>query len=406
MPALPIIIYAIIASQNLTHSTIEIALLFQCALLPFFALIAVFTLQSFLANRQNKKITKTLNWRGFWSSLSDAKYEIPLPIFIYSFVYLGIFTILETSLFTAIYSCVVVFFIKKDLKLHQQFVPILIASLKLSGAVFMVMAGSLAFKEIFVQAMIPEKIFTFISGYVQNKYLFLITINLFLLIVGSFLDIFSAILIVLPILLPIVENYQINPYHFAIIFLINLEIGYLTPPMGMNLFIASYRFKQPVSTLYRASLPFLFWMIIVLIIFTYIPILSTFSLPKNQQTSDVSIQNLSDNIPPGIIKSIELLEAGSNHVTITFIASGNDDYTGNADSYIIGYSENKIVNLEDFEFEAQKYPHDQKPKSAGETETITITNLKAKTTYYIAIVVVDGAQNKSALSISRPIKTL
>ena len=121
---------------------------------------------------------------------------------------------------------------------------------------------------------IPSKIFAFISTYIDSKYTFLLLLNIFLLIVGSILDIFSALVLVVPLILPIAAGYEVNPIHLGIIFLTNLQIGYCTPPVGLNLFLASYRFKRPIFALYRASLPFLGLLLITLVLITYIPWLS------------------------------------------------------------------------------------------------------------------------------------
>ena len=121
---------------------------------------------------------------------------------------------------------------------------------------------------------IPSKVFTFISTYIDSKYTFLLLLNVFLLIVGAMLDIFSALVLVVPLILPIAAGYDVNPIHLGIIFLTNLQIGYCTPPVGLNLFLASYRFKRPIFELYRASLPFLGLLLITLVLITYLPWLS------------------------------------------------------------------------------------------------------------------------------------
>ena len=127
-----------------------------------------------------------------------------------------------------------------------------------------------------VDEEIPMKILEFMKTQIDSQVVFLIYLNIFLLIVGALMDIFSAIVIVVPLIVPIANAFGVHPIHLAIIFLTNLEIGYITPPVGINLFISSFRFKKPVTTLYRASLPYLVLLLIALIIITYVPALSLF----------------------------------------------------------------------------------------------------------------------------------
>jgi TRAP-type C4-dicarboxylate transport system permease large subunit len=127
-----------------------------------------------------------------------------------------------------------------------------------------------------VDEEIPMKILEAMRTLITNKYLFLFVLNIFLLIVGCLMDIFSAIIVVVPLILPIAEQFGVNPLHLAIVFLTNLEIGYITPPVGINLFISSFRFNKPVIELYKISIPYLFLMLMALIVITYIPWLTLF----------------------------------------------------------------------------------------------------------------------------------
>ena len=306
-PALPIIIYAIIANQNSLNANIDIETLFFAALAPSFLLIGLFTLYSIYTekklqkfnlpaqkNKPNKATSKdkTPNDKppNLLFAFAQAGWEIPLPIIVYGGIYLGFISVLEASILTAIYSFVVIFFIRKDLKIKKDFVNVTIASLKLSGGIFVIMVSAFILTNYIVNERIPEKIFGFMSLFVENKYLFLLLINVFLLVTGCLLDIFSAILIVLPLIIPLVEAFGINPYHFAIIFLVNLEIGYLTPPVGLNLFIASFRFKKNIGYLYRSIIPFLIIMIATLLILTFVPKISTFTLSDSENPSAGSSQ--------------------------------------------------------------------------------------------------------------------
>ena len=148
-------------------------------------------------------------------------------------------------------------------------------SMILFGGILVILAASMASTNYLVDQEVPAKLFEFINRYIDSKYTFLLLLNVFLLAVGAMLDIFSALVLVVPLILPIAEAYHIDPIHLGIIFLTNLQIGYCTPPVGLNLFLASYRFDKPIVELYRATLPFLGLLLITLAIITYVPWLST-----------------------------------------------------------------------------------------------------------------------------------
>jgi len=142
------------------------------------------------------------------------------------------------------------------------------------GGILLILGVSLAFTNFLVDAEVPMQLFELIQDVVTNKYVFLILLNIILLLLGAILDIFAALVIMVPLILPAAIQYRIHPAHLGIILLANMQIGYLTPPVGMNLFIASYRFKKPIIELYRASLPFMLVLLVALILITYWPTLS------------------------------------------------------------------------------------------------------------------------------------
>ena len=144
----------------------------------------------------------------------------------------------------------------------------------LVGGIMIIIGVSLASTNYMIDAEIPTRLFATIQQYVDDKLTFLILLNLFLLALGMMLDIFSAIVIIVPIVLPIAVGYGIHPVHLGIIFLANMQLGYFTPPVGMNLFVASYRFNKPVMTLYRATIPFFLILLVAVLIITYWPALS------------------------------------------------------------------------------------------------------------------------------------
>jgi len=185
-------------------------------------------------------------------------------------------TIVEASALTAFYVIIVQFFIKKDLSVKKDMMKIFADSTRLIGGILIILAASMGFTAYLIDAQIPQIALEFIQANISSKFTFLLLLNIFLLITGSVLDIFSAIIIVVPLIVPISQVYGINPLHLGIIFLANLEIGYMTPPVGMNLFISSFRFKKSIISLYKMSLPFLAILLIGLILITYIPWITLF----------------------------------------------------------------------------------------------------------------------------------
>ena len=144
-------------------------------------------------------------------------------------------------------------------------------SMVMVGSILLILGVALAFTNYLVDAEVPQRLFAFVQEHVSSKYTFLILLNIMLLALGAVLDIFSALVIMVPLLLPVAVGYGIHPVHFGIIFLANLEIGYFTPPIGINLFISSYRFNRPMLELYAASVPFLLVMLLALLLITYVP---------------------------------------------------------------------------------------------------------------------------------------
>ncbi|MBT7668649.1 MAG: TRAP transporter large permease subunit, partial [Bdellovibrionales bacterium] len=175
---------------------------------------------------------------------------------------------------TAAYILVLETVYYRDLNFKKDIPKIIMDSMSLVGGILLILCCALGLTNYLVDEEIPLKILDWMREFLDNKYSFLLFLNLFLLVVGSLMDIFSAIIVVVPLIIPIAAEFDIHPVHLAIIFLTNLEIGYITPPVGINLFISSFRFGRPITELYRASFPFLLLMLFALLLITYLPILS------------------------------------------------------------------------------------------------------------------------------------
>jgi tripartite ATP-independent transporter DctM subunit len=272
-PSVPLVLYGIIAQQMSTGAEIKIDDLFRAGILPGMLMIFLLVAWSLWTIRRNPIARTNFSGREAFAALRAAFWEIPLPLFILAGVYGGFLAISEAAAMAAIYIIVVEVFVYREIKLAQ--LPVIMRkAMVVCGGILLVIGVSLASTNFLIDAEIPMKLFTLIQTYVENKYVFLILLNLLLLVLGAILDIFSALVIMVPLILPVAIGYGIDPIHLGIVFLANMQIGYFTPPVGMNLFIASYRFKLPVADIYRSTLPFMMVLLVALLIITYWPALS------------------------------------------------------------------------------------------------------------------------------------
>lgn len=268
-PSLPIILYGIIAK-------VDIDQLFLAGVFPGLLLILILGGYSVFQARGIKKTKQPVSWQEIKTSMWDARYELPLPVMVLGGIYGGFVTATEASALSAFYVLIAQCFFTKDLSFTKDIPKVIVDGLTLVGAILIILCCAMGLTNYLVDEEIPMRILDTMRTLITNKWVFLLVLNLFLLIVGCLMDIFSAIIVVVPLILPIAEQFGVNPLHLAIVFLTNLEIGYITPPVGMNLFISSYRFNRPVLELYRVSVPFLFLLLLALILITYIPWLTLF----------------------------------------------------------------------------------------------------------------------------------
>lgn len=264
-PSLPIILYGIVAK-------VDIDQLFLAGIVPGILLIVVLSLYSGVQSKSSKR--DSFSFTKLKTAIFEAKYEIPLPIVVLGGIYSGLITPTEASAISAFYVIIMECFLYKDLNLIKDIPNIAKESMGLVGAILLILCCALGLTNYLVDEEIPLRLLESMKELITNKYMFLLCLNLFLLAVGAMMDIFSAIIVVVPLILPIASEFDIHPIHLAIIFLTNLEIGYITPPVGINLFISSFRFNRPVLHLYRVAIPFVLILLVALLIITYIPGLS------------------------------------------------------------------------------------------------------------------------------------
>jgi tripartite ATP-independent transporter DctM subunit len=212
----------------------------------------------------------------FLSALKGAAWELAIPLIILAGIYTGFCTATEAASITVVYVLFIKTVIFKELKMNGDLIRIMSDSMKMVGGILIILGAALGFTNYLVDAFIPMKILEFLEGMVQSRIGFLFALNVFLILVGCMMDIFSAILIIVPIIVPLADKFGVDPVHLGVIFLANLGIGYNTPPVGLNLFIASSRLNRPIIKLYRSTLPFLLLLLVTLLVITYWPPLSLF----------------------------------------------------------------------------------------------------------------------------------
>ena len=268
-PSLPIILYGFI-------SGVSIEQLFMAGLLPGTLMVGILCLYSVYMGRKWGTTQPAFSGHAFWSALKEAAWELPIPILILGGIYSGFCTATEAAALTVGYVLLIKTVVFRELNIFSDLPEIMKESMQMVGGIMIILGAALAFTNYLVDAFIPMKILAFMEGMVETKIGFLMALNIFLILVGCMMDIFSAILVVVPLIVPLADRFGVDPVHLGIIFLANLAIGYNTPPVGLNLFIASSRFDQPVVRLYRATLPFLLLLLFTLLLITYWPGLSLF----------------------------------------------------------------------------------------------------------------------------------
>lgn len=274
-PSLPLILYGIIAQQMGYGEQVQIQALFVAGLLPAALMIVLLAGYSMWANRHNPVPLTPFSWPEARAALWEARWELPMPILVLGGIYSGFLAVSEAAAATALYVLIMELWLYKEIKFHR-LSGIMQESMMVVGGILLILGVSLAFTNFLVDAQVPSKMFDMIQASISSKLSFLILLNIILLMLGAILDIFSALVIMVPLLLPVATAYGVHPIHLGIIFLANMQIGYFTPPVGMNLFIASYRFKKPIMELYQATLPFMVVLIVAVLIITFIPQLTFF----------------------------------------------------------------------------------------------------------------------------------
>ncbi len=265
-PSLPLILYAIVAKVRIDQ-------LFIAGILPgllLMVMLAVFCVYKSIRT----DVPKTrFQFKELINAIREAVWELPLPVVVLGGIYSGYFAVSEAAAITAVYVLFVEMVIYRDVRL-KELPEIMKKSMVLVGGVLIILGAAMGLTNYLIDAEIPMRLLDFFKTHIQSPILFLVVLNIFLLAVGCTMGIFSALVVVVPLLTPLAKAYGIDPIHLGIIFLANLEIGASIPPLGINLFIAVMRFEKPILRLYIASLPFIAILLLGLALITYLPWLS------------------------------------------------------------------------------------------------------------------------------------
>ncbi|UCG12587.1 MAG: TRAP transporter large permease subunit [Deltaproteobacteria bacterium] len=267
-PSLPLIIYGVVAGASIPE-------LFLAGLAPGIFLVLLLSIYSMYKGVRAECRVIKFSFRALIDTSKRAFWEILLPVVVFGGIFSGFLALSEAAAITVLYVLVVALLINRDVSLRQM-PTVIVKTVMMVGGIIIILGAALAFNSFLVDQQIPRKILLLIQTHVKSKIVFLLIMNFFLLLVGCLLDIYSALIIVAPLIIPIAEGYGIDMLHLGVIFLTNLQIGYSTPPIGMNLFIASLRFEKSIIRLGIASLPFLGILLVALAVITFVPALSLY----------------------------------------------------------------------------------------------------------------------------------
>lgn len=265
-PSLPLILYGVVAE-------ISIEDLFLAGILPGFLMLVILSGYSVWKNRALRVPIADFSWGEVRSAVREAIWEIPLPAIVLGGIYSGYFAISEAAAVTALYVLIVDVVILREIPL-KKLPEIMRESMVLVGGILIILGMSLASTNYMIDAGVPQKLLEYVSSLVTSPLSFLLLLLAFLLVLGAILDIFSAIVLVVPLILPVATQFGVHPVHLGIVFLATMQLGYLTPPVGLNLFIASYRFEKSIIELYISTLPFFLFLLVSVAIIAFWPALS------------------------------------------------------------------------------------------------------------------------------------
>jgi C4-dicarboxylate transporter, DctM subunit len=281
-PSTPLIIYGIIA--NLSMNKLMVA-----GIVPGILVVGVLSVYAAFVGLGAGFKKTPFDAKVAWQRLWLMKWELAIPVVLLAGFGTGVLRLHEAAVFTAAYVLFIEVVIYRDISIRRDLSRVVIESMTLVGAILTIMACAVGFTGFLIQAEVPMKLLEIMQSMISSKFLFLLVLNVFLVIVGMLMEIFAALVVAVPLVLPLARAYGLDPYHFAIIFLLNLEIAYLMPPLGINLFISSIRFGRPVTSLYRSVLTFIAVLFATLMVVSYVPIITTW-LPSKVKGDEMTAE--------------------------------------------------------------------------------------------------------------------
>lgn len=281
-PSLPILVYSLVAGVPINET-------FKAGLVPGFLVMIVLGVYSAIIGVRARIPTTKLDPREMAASLWLIKWELAVPVVILGGLATGLTSLDESAAIAALYTLIVEVWVYGDLDFRKDLPRIARNSMSLAGAVILILAMANSLMNYVDQANVPEHLLHWLEAHtsLDTQWKFLIGLNVFLLVIGMLMDGFSAILVAVPLIIPIATTFRMNPFHLGMIFLLNLEIAYVCPPLGLNLYISSFRFERPVVSLYKVVLPFVGLLVLTLGLVTYVPRISTILLEKQVEAESV-----------------------------------------------------------------------------------------------------------------------
>jgi C4-dicarboxylate transporter DctM subunit len=369
-PCLPLIVYGIVAGLQEAppgKERLELQKFMLAGLVPGVLLLGLLIVYALVMGVLSKAPRSKFDAKEAGSALWEAKWELLLPVFLLGGLAKGIFNPSQAAAFTAFYVLIIEVFIYKDLSITKDLPRIIPESMVLVGAIFVKLCAATVLTAFFIDAQVADKLFESLTcgpqaqaymaahadsigtcreavnslahqhlpsgGIINSPISFLIALNFFLLIVGMLMDIFSAIVVIVPLIAGIALHFDINPYHLGIVFLLNLEIGYLMPPMGLNLFIAGFRFNKPVPELYKMVLPFIGIFIVALLATTYIPALTLVMVPGQNQPASTQTNTTGTTTTTTTTTTNTATPAGADAGAVAIPAGGDCDLPREDESF-------------------------------------------------------------------------
>jgi C4-dicarboxylate transporter DctM subunit len=276
-PSLPVILYSVVASSS-QHQSVPAESLYLAGLLPGLLLVLLVAAYGIHVGRRNEarggRARQPFSWREVGRAAWLAKWELLLPVFVVALFASGLASMVETAASACAYAVVVECLITRDISIRRQLPGVLVRAGALMGAVLILLSIAMGLTGYLVEAQIPDHLLAWVHLHIHSQVVFLLALNALLLVLGSVLEIYSAIIVLAPLIAPAGAAFGVDPVHLGVIFLANLELGFLFPPVGLNLFLSSSRFGQPLPRLYRHVLPFLIILAVGVLLITYIPDMS------------------------------------------------------------------------------------------------------------------------------------